>query len=554
VLVLGGSGLQLTQPQIVRYFIDAAIAGASPRRLIGAALAFLAVTVSYQLVSVATTYVTERVAWTATNALRADLALHCLRLDLSFHKAHTPGEMIERIDGDVAALANFFSLFVVRIGANLVLLAGVLAVLFWEDWRIGLGFSASALGTLALLVSMRELALPHWEATRQTSAELFGFLEERLAGTEDIRANGATPYVMQGFHRLMRQRLDRERRAAAVNSVVFGGRQAMAAMSLLVALALGVYLYGAGAISIGTIYLLVHYNSLIHGPLEQIMVQIQDLQRAGASVHRIQSLLRTESRIRDGVGATLPAGALSVEFRDVSFGYVADDLVLRDLSFRLVPGRVLGLLGRTGSGKTTLIRLLARLYDVDAGQVLLGDVDVRATSLAELRRRVGVVTQDVQLFHGTVRDNLTFFDPTIADARLLEVIEQLGLRSWYRSLSNGLDTGLGAGGGGLSAGEAQLLAFIRVFLKDPGLVILDEASSRLDPTTERLIETAIAKLLEGRTGIVIAHRLATVQRVDEIMILEDGVIRERGERERLAGDPTSHFHQLLQVGLEEALA
>ncbi len=172
---------------------------------------------------------------------------------------------------------------------------------------------------------------------------------------------------------------------------------------------------------------------------------------------------------------------------------------------------------------------------------------------SDLRRHIGMVTQDVQLFAATVRDNLTLFDPDIPDARVLEVLRDLGLYGWFQSLPSGLDTELGSAGGGLSAGQAQLLAFARVFLKDPGLVILDEASSRLDPATEQLIERAVDKLLRGRTGIIIAHRLPTVQRADEIVILEEGEILERGPRALLASDPDSHFAHLLRTGLEEVL-
>jgi len=200
---------------------------------------------------------------------------------------------------------------------------------------------------------------------------------------------------------------------------------------------------------------------------------------------------------------------------------------------------------------------LFRFYDPDRGLVGLGDggqlVDVRWVPLAELRGRVGMVTQNVQLFHATVRDNLTFFDGRVSDDRIRQVIHELGLGEWLESLPQGLDTVLESGGGGLSAGEAQLVAFMRIFLQDPGLVILDEASSRLDPATEHLLERAVGRLVRGRTAIMIAHRLRTVQRADEIMILEDGCIREYGDRATLAGDSASQFHGLLQAGLEEVL-
>ena len=249
----------------------------------------------------------------------------------------------------------------------------------------------------------------------------------------------------------------------------------------------------------------------------------------------------------------MPPGGVSVEFERVSFGYRADLPVLRDISFTLEPGEVLGLLGRTGSGKTTLSRLLFRLYDPLEGSIRLGGVDVRKVRIGDVRGRVGLVSQEVQVFEASLRDNVTLFDSSIEDDRIVETLRSLGLDGWLRSLPDGLDTRLSSTGR-MSAGEEQLLAFARVFLSDPDVVILDEASSRLDPATEDLIDQAVRSLLRGRTAIVIAHRLTTVQRVDRILVLEEGRIVEQGPREALAADPKSRFAALLRAGLEEAQA
>lgn len=297
----------------------------------------------------------------------------------------------------------------------------------------------------------------------------------------------------------------------------------------------------------------MHYSELVRGPVGSIQGQVQVLQQAGASISRIQELLPTRSKLEDGEGA-LPPGPLPVTFTDVSFGYGEEEAVLQEISFRLQPGRVLGLLGRTGSGKTTLARLLLRMYDPDEGEIRLGNVVPSTVRLHHLRQRVSMVTQDAQLFQATVRDNLSFFNPAISDERLWDVLRELGLSGWLRSLPDGLSTELQAGEGGLSAGQAQLLAFARVFLTDPGLVILDEASSCLDVVTEQLVGRAVNRLLENRTGIVIAHRLATVRSVDEVMILDRGRIVEYGDRAQLAGDPESRFHRLMQAGLHKVLA
>jgi ATP-binding cassette, subfamily B, bacterial len=551
VLLLTNVGLELANPLIIRYFIDTFVSGGSISALTYAAVAFIGIALATQVIAVYATYVSENVAWTATNHLRSDLVAHCLGLDMAFHKAHTAGELIERIDGDVNTLSNFFSQFVVHLLSNTVLLIGVLLLLFGTDWRVGLAVTAFVVVALFILIGIRSRAVPFWVADRQMSANFFGFLGEQLAGTEDIRANGATGYVMQRFYLLLRSWLPVTRRATLVSYAMGMTTMTVFAIGNAIAFAIGGYLWSVGAITIGTVYLIFYYTNLLTQPIEQIRTQLQDLQKAGASIQRVQELLRTQPAIVDGAGVALPQCALSVEFRDVSFSYVAENTVLQHLTFVLQPGKVLGVLGRTGSGKTTLARLLLRLYDFQEGAISLGGVPIGTVSLRELRQRVGMVTQDVQLFHATVRDNLTFFNRDIPDEQILTVLNDLELSTWYRSLPQGLDTELGSDGEGLSAGEAQLLAFTRAFLANPGLVILDEASSRLDPATEHLIERAVSKLLQGRTGIVIAHRLGTIQRADEILILEDGQLLEHSSREALADDTSSRFYRLLQTGLEE---
>ena len=555
VLLLGSIGLRIINPQIIRYFLDTAIDGnASDDGLVVAAIAFLGISVLIQGMSVAATYFGEDVGWTATNNLRADLALHCLRLDMKFHNEKTPGEMIERIDGDVADLAIFFAQFVIRVLGNLLLLFGILIVLFIEDWRVGLALTTYSFIGLYTMIRIRDIAVPHWKAARETHAEFFGFIEEQLAGTEDIRSSGTRDFSMRNLYHYDRQRLRKERRASIMNIMVIALWIGLYGVGQAVALVSGYYLFTANLITLGTIYLIVHYTDNIFRPLREISQEIQNLQKAAAGIERIEELTSQASDITDGSGPDLPDGPLGVAFNQVNFAYNGGDQVLRDIDFALPPGKVLGLLGRTGSGKTTITRLLFRLYEPQDGAIHLGEQTIGTSTLANLRSRVGMVTQDVQLFRATVRDNLTFFDKTIPDDQIMTLIHDLELDDWFATLPDGLDTELETGGKGLSAGEAQLLAFARVFLKNPGLVIMDEASSRLDPATEQKIERAVDKLLQNRTGIIVAHRLKTVQRADDIMILEKGQIIEHGNREHLAADTDSHFHQLLQTGLEGLLA
>ncbi len=553
VLLLSSIVLQVLNPQLMRYFIDTATTGKHSSELVFVALAFISVSLIQQVLAVSATYVGENLAWTATNALRAELTDHCLRLDMSFHNEHSPGELIERIDGDVAELSNFFSQMVIRVIGNLLLMVGILIILFLENWRVGIGFAIFATVTVSALNYVRSIAVPYDKALRESQADLFAFLEERLSGTEDIRANGAVDFVLQGLYKLHAVILQRWQKAWNMHVIV----QAVAGITLMggftIAFISSYHLFRSGAFTIGTAYLIVYYTNMMSRPIRELSQQVESLQNIGAAVERLSELRAFTAKITDGPGAAIPSGPLTVTFDDVSFSYVDGETVLDDLNFELKPGRVLGLLGRTGSGKTTITRLIFRLYDTTTGAVKLNEIDVRTPHLYDLRRRVSMVTQDVQLFQASVRDNLTFFNRDIPDERILAVIEDLELGDWFRALPRGLDTRLETGGRGLSAGQAQLLAFARVFLHDPGLVILDEASSRLDPATEQIIERTIDKLLRNRTAIIVAHRLGTVQRADEIMILEGGHITEQGERARLAADPSSRFYGLLQTGLSEVL-
>ncbi len=551
VILCGTICVQVVTPLVASHFIDQATSGGDLRDLIVLALLTMGLALAGQGLAVAETYVAENVSWAATNALRADLVAHLLRLDATFHTAHTPGELIERVDGDVATLARFFSRFVVYVLGNGVLLVGVLGLLYHVDWRVGLGMSAFVVLALTAMLRIRAVATPSWAAERQASADFFGFLGEYLAGLEDIRSSGAGTFVLRRCAEVMRSWLAVTRKAQMWGYSMSATSQGLFALGTAVAFALSAMLFKAGTLTIGTVYLIFQCTEMLRQPTEQIRNEVQDLQQADASMARVEALLGTVPRVADGPGVALPPGPLAVELDGVSFGYAQDAPVLRDVSVSLSPGRVLGVVGRTGSGKTTLTRLLLRFYDPLAGVVRLGGADLRAVRLAEVRARVGLVSQEVHLFHASVRDNLTLFDDGVPDERISAVLDTLGLVSWLRELPRELDSPLLAGGAGLSAGQAQVLACARILLRDPDLVILDEPSSRLDPATDRLVHTALGRLLAGRTGIIVAHRLATLAYADDILVLEDGQVREYGPRLALAADPTSRFAELLRVETSE---
>jgi len=548
VCLLGMTGLQLFIPQIVRSFIDLTAAGGAMNELTRLALIYLSLSILSQFLSGGSAFFSSDIAFRATNLLRADLFRQTLDLDMAYHKDRMPGEMIERIDGDVTSISMFFSQFFIRILAAVLLAIGALVMLWRENWLVGLSLTIFTIMTIAVLHWRRTIAVEFTRQEREVTAQVFGFIEERLTGLDDIRANGAGRYVMHRFLELQRDWFAKGRRATWLRGSLWLWTATLFACGYILTLSLGIWLHLSDAITLGTVYLFFSYMSLLETPLEQITQQLQEFQKSAAGISRVRDLMNTPRTILSGE-LPLARQSHSIKFENVRFRYVERD-VLKGLNFCLEPEETLGLLGRTGSGKTTLIRLASRLYDPAAGRVFIDGVDLRHINLRDLRRRVALVTQDVDLFNGTIRDNLTFFNPRVRDERIWHVLDGLCLRSWIEELPKKLDTMLGAGGSGLSAGQAQLLAFGRAFLRDPGIVILDEPSSRLDPATERLITCAVDRLLKGRTGIIIAHRLATVERVDKIMVLADGRILEYGSREVLARDPDSRYSTLLRLSSE----
>ena len=520
--------------------------------------AFLVAGVSGQLLKVATTHLGAHVAWRATNRLRTDVVRHCLGLDVAFHHEHGPGAMVERVDGDTRRLNHFFAEFFTQIVGNVVLLACLLVVVTLVDWRLAAAFVAASVLALGLLAYLKDSASPRWRRSLESNAVLYNELEERFGGVRDLRANGARDYVMRKFAERLRENYLTTRAAATFGVVVQHSGALVVALGTVAALAVAAALYLGGSISLGSVVMVSMYGAMIFAPLGAIIREVDDFQRSTAALGRIRELLAREPSVVGGGSAGWGTGPLRVECDGVSFTYpraggadvpAADaHPSLHDVRFELAPGEILGVVGRTGAGKSTLARLLLRLYDPTTGCIRFNGMDIRRATTQELRRQVSVITQGVHLFDASLRDNVAVFNPSISDESILEALGQVGLLTWYRRQSEGLDTRISSSGEGMSAGEAQLLGVARAFLVDPGLLILDEPTSRLDPVTERAFDDALASLLENRTCVIAAHRLSTLERVDRILVLDRGRVVEIRERKVLVADSSSRFAGLLARG------
>jgi ATP-binding cassette subfamily B protein len=536
--------LEIAEPRIAAYFIESVRRGSTERVLVAIAFMFLGVAGLRQIAKVVAAYASERVSWTATNAAREDLAAHVLSLDLSFHESRSPGELIERIDGDINQVADFFSSLIVYLIGNALLVLGILGALTVLDWRMGLTFVAVTLLAYVLLARVAGVATVKWEDDREQSALFFGYVSEAMRATEDLKSSGSTGYAMARFHRHLRAWLPVKVRAEGWGSAIWVVLSLVFTCSSALAFGYAGIFYQDGNVSLSGAFLIVAYATMLSTPIEVLRHQLQSLQQASAAVRRTAELFAYKSTLVDGTSA-VPSGALSARFDCVSFSY-QDKKILEGLSFEVPAGNSLGLVGRTGAGKSTIADLLFRMYDPSAGRVVLGGVDTRDATLSSLRSQVGFMTQDVQVFNATLRENLTFFDHTVDDARLLSVFDALELRPWLNSLSDGLSAKISPSS--LSAGQAQLLALARVFLKHPGLVILDEPSSKLDLVTGAMVERALDHMLEGRTSIIIAHRLDTILRTDRVLVLSEGAVIEQGATAELMADPNSHLSELYRMG------
>ena len=553
-LLISFNVIQIFNPQIIRLYLKQVSADTlNTTALIWISILYIGINLIFRVLFVLLNWASQELAWSTTNDLRVDLTRHCINLDMTFHNKQKTGEMIERIDGDASNLSEFFSTFIIHFIGNILLLIGVLIAVFIEGWIFGLTFFGFTLISLFALFLLRKITAPLWKKVRESTTALYGNIEESISGFEDIQGSGADAYLMKRFHNVSQTDFKSKNKAMIVSRVFVITNVLLGGILNIGILVLSYFLQSKINIDAGLIYLLLSYASNILLPLRSILWQIGQLQNSLANIERTNEWFKIESKIKDEGEVYFPEENIDFVFDKLDFGYLEDELVLKNISFNLEPGKKIGVVGRTGSGKTTLARLIFRLYDPQCGSIKINGHKNFQYPLKELRKNIAYVTQDVELFKASIKDNITFFDPNVSDEEIIDVLKKLGLENWFNKLPKGLETEIYSEELGLSAGEEQLLALTRAFLKNPKIVILDEASSRLDPATERITERALNNLLKNRSAIIIAHRLTTLEKVDKILILDKGEITEFGSREELVSNPKSHFSQLLHHGIMEVL-
>jgi ATP-binding cassette, subfamily B, bacterial len=427
LVVAAGSLLVLTGPLVIRQIVDRATEGADASELRLLAMVFLAVVVVSQIVEIVVVRSATASAWRTTNDLRLDMAAHALGLDHEFHRRHTPGELIQRVDGDVTSVSDLLGRVVPKVLGMVVLVVGMIVVVTVIDWRIGIGMFVYVSAALWLVIVLRERAVAESSDELSAFARLYGGIEERLNAAEDLRSNGAGSHALWRFVEESSDSLHTSvRRESAflsmwwsVRGIVVGGT----VCSLIVS----AVLVSQGAMTIGTAFLLFQYVLLIERPLDEVVHELETVQKATGAMRRVADLLAVRPTIVDDGRTSPPAGAMQVQFDGVGFDYGDDLPVLSDVTVSIGAGRCVGIVGRTGSGKTTFSRLVLRLVEATSGEVLVGGVPIADVPMSELRHRIALVPQEVELVGGTIRENVTLFDPVPSDD---DVAEARSIARW----------------------------------------------------------------------------------------------------------------------------
>jgi ATP-binding cassette subfamily B protein len=530
--VLTFTAMQLVIPLIIRYAIDHGMTG-DRAVLAWACVAFAAAI----LVNYAASYVQETVVGQAAENVLFDMRRamfgHLQRVSLSFMDKTEVGRLMSRLQGDVNSMQEFLETSVLSVG-DIVLLFGIVFVMCWLDWRLGL----LTLSVLPVLFIVRLVWLPKareaFMHAHETNSMTNGALAEGINGVRAVQSMDRQRVNFMLYDDKARANLAAHLTAARYAQIMVPIVDTLTGIAMAVVVVVGGARVLGQELDVGVMVAFLFYIQRFFDPIRSLTMQYSVMQRAMASGHRITEVLDVPVGVEDRPGAVAlgPDMDGSVEFRHVTFGYDPKHPVLKDVSFRVNPGETVALVGPTGSGKSSCMALAHRFYDVQSGQVLVGGHDVREVTQESLGRQIAMVLQEPYLFTGSVFETIRYHTGATRDD-VVAAARAVGAHDFIMALPQGYDTELGQRGGGLSLGQRQLVSFARALVADARILVLDEATANIDSYTEMLIQKALARLLEGRTGLVIAHRLATIRGADRIIVLRDGQIAEVGTHAEL---------------------
>ena len=526
---------QISIPLLIRDAVDSTVGvgrGDYELLILAVQIFFCVVTVNYisnyfQLTIVA------KLAERILIDLRRAMFVHLQEVSLSFMDKTEVGRLMSRLQGDVNSIQEFLETSIFAIG-DFILLIGIIVVLLTLDWQLGL----LTLSVVPALFIVRMVWLPiakkAFMRARETSSIVNGALAENINGVRTVQEMTRQSVNFDAYEEKAHDNLLAHLKAVKLAQIMVPTVDTLTGSAMAIVIIVGGNLVLKDSLDLGVMVAFLFYVQRFFDPIRSLTMQYSVMQRAMASGQRIFEVLDVKIEVEDKPDAE-PIGVTdsSVIFKNVTFGYLPDQPVLKNLNFEIKPGETVALVGPTGSGKSTIIRLLVRFYDFDDDMIFLDGIDVNQIRSHDIRKRVGVVLQDFHIFSGTVRDNITLNDPAISNERAEWAARVVNADKFIRELSDGYDTDLGERGRSLSHGQRQLLAFARVLAADPEILVLDEATASIDTATELVIQDALHKLTEGRSSIIIAHRLQTIRECDRVLVLHHGVVREIGTHDEL---------------------
>ena len=558
VAIIGHSALDLAPPYLTKIVIDRYIPIGDLRGLGTIAALYLVALIASFVLEYLQTWTMQVIGQRIMFDLRMELVTHLHRLDLRFYDRNPVGRLMTRLTTDVDVLNELFTSGVVSVFGDVFTLVGIMGVLIWMDWRLAI----AAFSVLPLIAAIthwfRVNARESYRTVRTWIARINAYLQERITGMATVQLYRREARDFETF-----DEIDRRHRDANVQSIFYYA-VFYPAVELVGALAASLILWVGGAriiangddmLTLGSLVAFLQYSQRFFRPISDLSEKFNILQGAMASSERIFGLLDTPLDItsKSPRRQTTWNGPGVIRFENVSFAYVEGEPVLKNVSFEVRPGERIGIVGATGSGKTTIVSLLLRFYDVQSGRITVDGVDIREMDLSELRSLFGLVLQDVQLFAGTIGGNVRLGNQSISDEAVRDALEAVHASSFVDRLPNGLDSVVAERGSTLSVGQKQLLSFARALAFNPRVLVLDEATSSVDTDTELLIRDALKVVMRGRTTIAIAHRLSTIQDMDRILVMHRGELRESGTHQELLA-LRGIYHRLYELQFESTTA
>jgi len=546
-LVLGL--LTPVRPILIQYTIDRHVQFGNYWAMVNVMLLILALLIVQSVVQYGHTYISGRIAQFIIRDIRVQLFEHIVHLRLQFFDKTPIGRLVTRTISDVETLADVFSEGLAAMASDLLQIVFILAFMFYMDWRLALvSLSTIPLMILATYVFKEKIKVA-FNDVRNAVSNLNAFVQEHITGMNIVQIFGSEKKEFEKFKVINKEHRDSNLKSVLYYSIYFPVAEIIAAMGtgLLV-------WYGAkGAINtevtgitLGSLIAFIMYIQLFFRPIRMIADRYNTLQMGIVSSSRIINLLDEKEFVMQN-GTFKPTEMKGeVRFEHVWFAYNDSNYVLKDFDLEIKQGKTVALVGATGAGKSSVINLLNRFYEINRGTILIDGVDLKEYDLSELRKNIGVVLQDVFLFSSSIRYNITLGNPDITDEMILHAAELVSARKFIDRLPVGLDYNVMERGATLSVGQRQLLSFIRAMVYDPKILVLDEATSSVDTETEEMIQSAISKMMEGRTSIVIAHRLSTIQHAHKIIVLDKGEIKETGSHDELLAHEGfyAHLHKM----------